>query len=397
MSTLSSRDRKAVTWGGLGVAAILVFNYAVSPLWQRWSDTGSLLESREALVASFRDRLESRDALQTRRDVLALRMGSLRSLHVKEAPKTPEAQPGDNPPTEGQQAGGGAPGAGPKPAGEVVAPEASPKVEAAPGKDGSPPGNEKATPAAAGESAKAENTPGANPQDGNSGNGTPDTKTGAVAKEGPAESNAAATPPAGPVESTPSAPQNDPLVVAKNTPANAGDAAVTDTKKTVEPPAKPAEPTGDAGKTAEMAADGKKAPEAAPGQEGAKSEAAKEGEPDKGKEKETPAREAVPVVEASSLATYLEKNAKAAQVKLQRITPKKNSSGKKRTTHFEPVTLQVSFECQVTQLVKLLHDLETGDQFVRVDQLEITRNVEQGDKLTASMEISSYHLRKEAS
>lgn len=412
MSNLSDRDRKALTWGVIGVGAILVFNYVLAPLWQRWDESGSLLESRDAFVASFRERLGSQEGLRTRRDVLALRMGSLRAVQAKEEEKKPDEKPGEKPPQGGKPGeGGGKPGEGAKPEGEGKK-DGDKQAEAKPGDGGESVPKDQEAAKAGGEPKQDKKKP------------DPDEKEKPSAQEGGKNDDPAsgadkhASEDAGKADSggkdAPEAPafpksadggDDGKMVLAKNMPDDAGVKSAETEAKKPEAPAENAPAGGGGTETAEKAEGGEKAAgkapadTKAPGQEGPPAEAekkeAKKDEKEGEKEaKKAPAREAVPVVEASSLATYVEKNAKGAQVKIQRITPKKNSSGRKRTKYFEPVTLQVSFECQIAQLVKLLHDLEKGEQFVRVDQLEITRNLEQGDKLTASMEVSSYQLKE---
>ena len=375
MSNYSSRDRKALTWGAVGVAAILAFNYVISPVWQRWSETGDLLASREAFVASFRERVDARDGLRARRDVLAMRLGSLRVLHDRVEAKGPDAKP---------EKDGGKPRDGKK---DGKAPDGeSPASKAA---DGQPADGEKAPDAA--ESAKPEKeTETGTPVSA----GSPPQTT----ESGPGSSvGEKASPPA----SEAPAPDSE-LVVARNKPeapegaggeapvtSEASDGSAKDEKKPDEAKAEP-DKDGASKPDAKPDKDAASKPDAKPGEA---PEAAKDGAADgaaDGEKSAKPARAAVPVIEASSLATYVEKNAMAAKIKIKRITPKKGASGKKGTKYFEPVTLQVSFECQITNLVQLLHDLEKGELFVRVDKLEITRDVAQGDKLNASLDLSSY-------
>ncbi len=107
-----------------------------------------------------------------------------------------------------------------------------------------------------------------------------------------------------------------------------------------------------------------------------------------------PEKSPVPSIEASSLATYVEKNAKTAGIKIKRITPQKNSTGRKKTKFFTPVTLQFSFECKIKNLITLLNDFENGEQFIRIDQMQISRDAKKGDMLTISMELSSYEAQE---
>lgn len=356
MSTYSERDRKALTWGALGVGAILAFNYVISPVWQRWSETGDLLASREAFVASFRQRVEARDSLRARRDVLALRLGSLRVLHDRVEAADPDGAPKKD---AGKPEAGRPEGTDPE--GKLAEPQSA---------GGRPADGEKAQ-GATESGVAAPNTAASTPNTSESGpDGSIGDKTSLTAGEAPA-------------------PAAD-LIVARNE-AEAADVAGDKSPTTSDAPDVPTKPVEKNDEKADEAKanpdrNGEQESEAKPGE---KPDASKDDKAD-GEKSGKPERAAVPVIEASSLATYIEKNAMAAKIKLKRITPKKSTSGKKGTKHFEPVTLQVNFECQVTNLVQLLHDLEKGELLVRVDKLEITRDVAQGDKLNASLDLSSY-------
>jgi len=351
MSNMSERDRKALTWGGLGVATIIVFNYVLSPVWQRWSEASDRLASREAFIASFRERVDTRDSLRTRRDVLALRLGSLRVLHVKEEKSPEQSDKGDKPYSEKDEQKKADKDAASTDAKNVA--EATPVPAPENGKDSDKP--------------KPDHADVTNPSE----------DTDSQAERPPVKAETSDDTSAIPVA------KNEPM--AADAPAKSDDAGAAgvhaqdegsgggEKEKQGEEPVSKGKEAGSNGDTTNDAASKKEEKDA------------------------KPSRVAVPVIEASSLATYVEKTAKAAQIKLKRITPKKNSSGKKRTKYFEPVTLQVNFECQVTNLVQLLHDLEKGELFVRVDKVEITRDVAQGDKLNASLDISSYELKKELS
>lgn len=275
--SLTARDRKALVWGGGGVALILFTGYVLTPLLRYWSDQHDLLQTRTATVATLRDKLANQDTLRTRRDAVAMRLGSLRVLH----PPTPT-------------------------------PTATEEEENR--KPGPPPGDAKP----------------------------------AATLDGPASAVPGAETPAPPIETAPG-----------NQPSAAG--------PTPGPPAPAAGPTPGPPNPAAGPAPGPPDPAAPP---------------------------KTPPVEASSLATYIEKHAMAAQIKIKRIAPKKNTTGKKQTTYFEPVTLQVSFECQITGLLALLQRLEHGELFTRIDQLDITRDVKKGDLLTASLDVSSYEPRR---
>jgi hypothetical protein len=93
---------------------------------------------------------------------------------------------------------------------------------------------------------------------------------------------------------------------------------------------------------------------------------------------------------SSTLAGYVEQQAKKSGATVKRITPKKSSAAFKGTKRFHAVTLQVSFECNVQNLVEMLKALEKGERFVRIDQFQLKRDLAGGDKLDVTMDLHSY-------
>lgn len=93
---------------------------------------------------------------------------------------------------------------------------------------------------------------------------------------------------------------------------------------------------------------------------------------------------------SSTLAGYVEQHAKKSGATVKRITPKKSSAAFKGSKRFHAVTLQVSFECTVQNLVEMLKALEKGERFVRIDQFQLKRDLAGGDKLDVTMDLHSY-------
>lgn len=117
-------------------------------------------------------------------------------------------------------------------------------------------------------------------------------------------------------------------------------------------------------------------------------------EPDKADAKKSDIKKVEPPKttppESGTLAGYVEQNAKKAGATVKRITPKKSATALKDTKRFRAVTLQVSFECTVQNLVDLLKALEKGDRFVKVDLFQLKRDLASGDKLEVTMDLHSY-------
>ena len=320
---MTDRDKKALTFGAVGVGLILFAGYVLSPMLRNWSESRNAIQDRHAKVTRLQEKLAAQDTLRTRRDVLALRIGSLRLL---QPPKVTSEKPE-----------------------EIAKPEQSEKAEASSPK-----------------SDKVEEKNKEVPEDAADG----DEKVDAVAKDGDKESKVS---PGAPVEPAPPAEEDSGAQVASDDEA----AEVSDDNP-------PLPSTEIAVEEAVESGSEEKKDESAPPEN---AQAKDKGDTKKSEKAEQPSR---PTIAASSLATYFEKNAKAAKVKIKRIAPKKNATGKKKTEHFVPVTIQVSFECKVNNLVTLLHSLEKGELFTRVDQMEIDRDLSKGDLLTASLSISSY-------
>lgn len=271
---IEGRDKKALTYGGAAVLAILIVGYGVIPMVRSWSSSGSSRTSDEAYVESLRESVRSQEATLEQRNALVLHMGSLfgplaapKAKDEKKPPETPSPAAGAPPPQTG-----GAPQEAPKPS-----PDGKPAPEAA------------AAP-----------------------------KTEGADKPGPPE------------------------------------AVKADSGKP-EPP-KDGQPK-----------------EEAPKPEGSKDQAPKAAAPG-----------------SNTLAGYVEQNAKKAGATVKRITPKKDTAAFRNPKRFHPVTLQVSIECSIQNLVEMLKALEKGERFVKVDQLQLKRDQAGGDKIEVTMDLHSY-------
>ncbi|MCC6697303.1 MAG: hypothetical protein IT365_16865 [Candidatus Hydrogenedentes bacterium] len=276
---IEGRDKKALTYGGAAVLAILIVGYGVIPMVRSWSSSGSSRTSDEAYVESLRESVRSQEATLEQRNALVLHMGSLFGPLA-----APKAQDEKKPPETPPSAAGGPP---PQAAG---APQEAPK----PSPDGKPAPEAAATPKAEG-------------------------------ADKPAPPKA--------VKAEPDKPE----------------------------PGKPEPPKEGAPK------------DEAPKPEGPKEQAPKAAAPG-----------------SNTLAGYVEQNAKKAGATIKRITPKKDAAAFRNPKRFHPVTLQVSLECSIQNLVEMLKALEKGERFVKVDQLQLKRDLAGGDKIEVTMDLHSY-------
>ncbi len=89
------------------------------------------------------------------------------------------------------------------------------------------------------------------------------------------------------------------------------------------------------------------------------------------------------------LSTHVEQTAKAAGVKIQRLVPKKYSGRKSDGKYFKPVLLEVSVESDIKNLLKMIHGLEKGPRFARIEQLKVHRDLKQ-PTIKASLDVMAY-------
>jgi len=96
---------------------------------------------------------------------------------------------------------------------------------------------------------------------------------------------------------------------------------------------------------------------------------------------------------AVSFATYLERTAKAAKVKPQRIRPRKQPKSAKQMKYYQPVALQIKFSCNLQSLLKLLHGLEKGPRLARVEHIDLRRDLKKGGNLEVTLDVIGYESK----
>ena len=93
---------------------------------------------------------------------------------------------------------------------------------------------------------------------------------------------------------------------------------------------------------------------------------------------------------AVRLAAYIERLAAETGMTIHRVSPNKRSSKRGKTSHFTEVALQVKAEGKVDSLLKLLHGIEKGQRFARIEDIQLQRDLEKGGAVSASFEIKAY-------
>ena len=323
---LTSRDRKAVVVGGIIAGLILVIAYAVAPLVRTWFQRGTELGPKLAYVDKLRERVHGQDSLLNRRDVLVRRLGSLLGPEASGVHEQPVV------PTTGS-AETAAADEREKPAESEVEAASTEEtaVTASPGAAESAVAGEQDKPGGS----EAEVVPGEMAAGAETTGAAESSVTGEQEKPGESETEVAATASPGLAETSVAGEQET-----------------------------PGESEAETALTEEAAAT------AAAAQRGA----AEVGRPSSG----------------VSLAAHLERTAKKSGVKIKRISPKKQSRGRRGTRHFSSVALQIRIESDMQNLIKLLHALEKGERFVRIEQMQLRRDLKKGNNMEISLDIVGY-------
>jgi len=111
----------------------------------------------------------------------------------------------------------------------------------------------------------------------------------------------------------------------------------------------------------------------------------------------SPSPPSAPFRTSGGLAGYIEQTAKKSGIKIERITPRRTLGGKAARKHFRSVTLQVKVEANPKSLLSMLSVLEGGEFLVRIDSLQLRRDIKKGDKIDATFEVVGYEALGKAS
>ncbi|MCK4375609.1 MAG: hypothetical protein KAX19_09780, partial [Candidatus Brocadiae bacterium] len=84
------------------------------------------------------------------------------------------------------------------------------------------------------------------------------------------------------------------------------------------------------------------------------------------------------------------KTFKKCGAKIKVVAAKKVPRGSTPLNHFKMVGLQVEAEGNVDSIVKMLHALEKGPRFIRVEQLKIHHDAKKPMAMSVTVEIVAY-------
>jgi len=112
--------------------------------------------------------------------------------------------------------------------------------------------------------------------------------------------------------------------------------------------------------------------------------------PDAPPGKEPEAKDAGNSSDYLSFATHIERTAKSANVKIKRFQPKKQPISAKKAKYYEPVALQITFDCNLQSMLKLLHGLEKGSRLARVEHLDLRRDLKKGGNVEVTLDLIGY-------
>ncbi len=144
--------------------------------------------------------------------------------------------------------------------------------------------------------------------------------------------------------------------------------------------------------TADATAEGDEDESDEPGPQQATADAPAEGAEDESDEPPTrQAKADVPALEA-----LLEKAVKKSGGRVKLISAKKSPRQTLRLKHFKMTVLQVQTDLSVDSLVKLLHALEKGPRFARVDSLKVRHDLKKPGALSVTFEVIAYELPEQA-
>ncbi len=91
-----------------------------------------------------------------------------------------------------------------------------------------------------------------------------------------------------------------------------------------------------------------------------------------------------------SLEVELEEIAKKSGAKINVTSAKKRKRQAQGLKHFRMIALHVEVEGSIESLMKMLHSLDKGARFIRIDSLKIHQDMNKPGALSVSMDIGAY-------
>ncbi len=90
------------------------------------------------------------------------------------------------------------------------------------------------------------------------------------------------------------------------------------------------------------------------------------------------------------LSVQLERIAGKSGMKIKRLVPKTRRSGSGKYKHFTREVLQVSVEGSTENFMKMLHAIEKGGRFMRIESVQIRRDIAKGSQLNVTLDVMGY-------
>ena len=93
---------------------------------------------------------------------------------------------------------------------------------------------------------------------------------------------------------------------------------------------------------------------------------------------------------AVSVAAYVERQAKTVGIRLNSVAPFTPTLGYRGGKSLTPAGVVVTVETAMPALLRLLYALEKGDRLVRVEKMEIHRDLKKGPNIMATLQLVGY-------
>jgi len=93
---------------------------------------------------------------------------------------------------------------------------------------------------------------------------------------------------------------------------------------------------------------------------------------------------------AVSVAAYVERQATTVQIRFNSLTPFTPAHGYRGGRSLTPAGVVVTLETTTPALLRLLYALEKGDRLLRVERMEIHRDLKKGPNITVTLQLVGY-------
>jgi hypothetical protein len=93
---------------------------------------------------------------------------------------------------------------------------------------------------------------------------------------------------------------------------------------------------------------------------------------------------------AATIAAYVERQARILNIRFNSVTPCTPMLGYRNGKFLMPAGIVVTLETATPAFLRLLYALEKGDRLMRVERMEIHRDLKKGQIITATLQIVGY-------